>query len=148
MNFFLVRMFESFVDKYPITCRMLRFGEYGDPPHLLYFFVQLIAWVSIVIVVKIIILSLMLNLLLPINGFLAYIFSALESHADLELVMVMIVIPTILNTLAFWVTDTVLKKKFNFDQFSHGHMPLKTTDTELEDDLVDEVSAVICYGSW
>lgn len=141
MNVFFLRLFERAVDRYPLTCRIMKFGDYGDPPQLHYFVMQLVAWVSIVVTVKAIILSLMLHVLLPINGFIAYLFTAFEGHARLELVMVMVIIPTVLNTLAFWVTDTFLKRQFGFSE----HMPLRTEDDDGDDDdfdrhLVDEMN--------
>lgn len=133
INIFLIRLFERLVDCYPNACRALKFGDYGDPPQLSVFVIQLVIWVAMVVVNKVLLLSLMLHVLAPINTFLTYFFVRIQDQAELELVLVMVLVPAAMNTLLFWVTDTFLKRHFP----DHPHMPLKTRD--FDEDIIEVV---------
>ncbi|KAJ1398068.1 vacuolar membrane protein-domain-containing protein [Ochromonadaceae sp. CCMP2298] len=110
LNIAFLRLFESQVQKYP-HCTSMRVGDYGQPPRLSVWGAQLSVWLAIVILSKIITLGLLYLVGTPANLLVSYVFSVFRDHPQLELLCVMIVIPTILNTLQFWVTDTYLKKR-------------------------------------
>lgn len=38
-----------------------------------------------------------------------YLLSTMKNHPDLELIAVVVVIPSILNSICFWVTDNFLR---------------------------------------
>jgi hypothetical protein len=93
--------------KYRYEC--LVFGEYGKPePSLRYWLIQCFAYIVIVLVVKSVI-TLLLQfqfwvhvralLLWPIDRFL---------NQEMEIFMVILVIPFFVNVLMFWVTDNFL----------------------------------------
>jgi hypothetical protein len=129
INLFFLRIFERMVEQNPVTSRIFRFGDYGDPPQLTIFFVQLVVWLLIVTSVKLLILTTLLNFLLPINSWINYIFTGISDNAELELIVVMILVPTLLNSVQFWVTDTFLKK-----HFTEGEL----TAAELNEDLIED----------
>lgn len=109
-------------------CTSVILGNYGNPPSWIRFLPQLMIWLSIVMIAKVFTLLLIYQFIAPINNVMQSVFSVLESKPNLELVMVMIVIPTILNTLSFWVVDTFLKGK------DDTHQRLESSD--LDEDLI------------
>lgn len=75
----------------------------------------------------------MLQFIFPLNEFVAVLFSALPPHEpEVELVLVMIIIPTIMNTIQFWITDTFLKLQ----------QEEETGDSELDQGLIAEVGVL------
>jgi len=74
--------------------------------------VQLGAWCAIVIVVKLILLF---GIVVPLKPHLynagKFLMTPFENYPKLELVIVMIVIPLILNVIVFWWTDNYLMKE-------------------------------------
>jgi hypothetical protein len=166
INLLFLSCFEKVVQHYQYAPEYLNFGEYGDPPNMHVFSLQLAIWLTIVILGKAIILFGLLQLIVPIDNTMSVIFRIFRNHPDLELVMVMIVIPGVLNTLQFWVTDTFLKKQNNTRSNissgvingtgasrsslyrmnsggtasgRHGHVTLSTnsSDVDLDEELID-----------
>ena len=90
----------------------LRFvsGDYGSPPSLRAWAFQLYVWLAICAVMKCGILW----VIWMWHGELAYIgellLTPLSISPVLELVFVMLVLPVLLNSLMFWVTDSFLKE--------------------------------------
>lgn len=125
-------------------CTKMNFGEYGNPPQLSIFFPQLCVWLAIVLMGKSMILFCMFQLIDPLNTFISHLFKIFHDQPRLELVVVMIIIPTILNTVQFWVTDTFLK--------AHSHSSggggvtsarssgssLLISDYDLDEDLLSD----------
>ena len=111
IKLFFLYALEKIVQKYQIGIEYLNFGEYGDPPSMKIFYIQLAIWILFVVLSKAITLVLMAQILIPLDQAMSYAFQIFKNHPDLELVMVMIIIPTILNIVIFWVTDNFLKKQ-------------------------------------
>eukprot|EP01038_Epipyxis_sp_PR26KG_P009859 gene9859-13262_t len=109
INLMFLHCFESTINK--LECFSLKMGDYGDPPSIKIWIPQLIIWLTIVLITKMIILFTLFQLLHPLDTMIRYCFQIFSNQPQLELVMVMIIIPTILNTIQFWVTDTFLKRK-------------------------------------
>lgn len=128
MNLVLLRCFELYMQRHP-DCTVLRFGEYGNPPQLCICFPQLVVWMVIVIVAKIFTMLLLFQFLVPLDILISALFRIFDGHPELELVAVMIIIPTIMNTMQFWVTDTFLKRRAEED----------VHDTELDEELITGV---------
>lgn len=150
MNIAFLRIFEKCL----LNCKdpehnIVIFGDYGDPPNIMKWLLQLGIWLTIVVSVKIIILSLLIHILLPINTIIAYIFVVFVPWPEVELILVMILIPagmhdlgTIapsstahrsvgMNVLQFWITDTFLQRH------DLAHKPTLVLD--LDEELLDEV---------
>ena len=100
----------------------LRFGAYGSPPSLNSWFGQLIVWIIIISLGKLIILPVLIYLSSPLNDIISIVFSSMSNYPDVELVIVMVIVPLILNTLQFWLQDSYLKQR--------GFMPLLQAEGE------------------
>ncbi|RYG66745.1 hypothetical protein EON64_09055, partial [archaeon] len=83
LSLLLLYWFERFLDQYPVSCRVLKFGDYGDPPQLHVFLLQLAVWLIIVLVVKVLMLAVIIQGLFPINDLIAYLFSEVAEHPRL-----------------------------------------------------------------
>jgi antibiotic biosynthesis monooxygenase (ABM) superfamily enzyme len=132
INILLLRCFEGQVQRFIPDCTLMRFGDYGNPPQLSIWFPQLVVWMCIVIVAKLMTLYLLLQFIQPLNFIVSHIFSVFHDKPQVELVLVMIIIPTIMNTVQFWVTDTFLKKREE-DELA---------DSELDEELISGVSSL------
>ncbi|XP_008407814.1 store-operated calcium entry regulator STIMATE [Poecilia reticulata] len=84
----------------------LRFGEYGEPVQCTAWLGQCILYILIVMVEKIL---MMLFLLIPQWKKLALLNPI--KNPDLELAIVMLIVPFFVNALMFWVVDNFLMKK-------------------------------------
>ncbi|XP_028854148.1 store-operated calcium entry regulator STIMATE isoform X2 [Denticeps clupeoides] len=84
----------------------LRFGEYGEPVQCTAWVGQCALYILIMMVEKIFIILLLLipqwKKLTPLNPI---------SNPDLELAIVMLIVPFFVNALMFWVVDNFLMKK-------------------------------------
>nr|XP_046240487.1 store-operated calcium entry regulator STIMATE isoform X4 [Scatophagus argus] len=84
----------------------LRFGEYGEPVQCTAWLGQCILYILIMVFEKVLI---MLVLLIPQWKKLALL-NPIE-NPDLELAIVMLIVPFFVNALMFWVVDNFLMKK-------------------------------------
>lgn len=140
LNLALLNLFESQMKLYP-NCTVMNFGNYGNPPELIIWIPQLLVWLSFVVISKIIILFVVFQFIVPLNDLVSYAFHFLNHKPATELVVVMIVIPTILNTVQFWVTDTFLKGNntveggSNIDYVRHAHSD-EWSDYDLDEELL------------
>ncbi len=68
-----------------------------------------------------------------------YMFHSLQSQPELELVLVMIVIPAVLNTVQFWITDTFLKQQVPSSSSSspNNSSPAPTSKTSSYRELIE-----------
>lgn len=114
-------------------------GDYGDPPSFGIFGRQLILWLAIVVIGKVIVFSLLFQVDKPLNSYVGQIFDHFEGQRHLELLVVMIVVPFIVNILQFWVQDTFLKKdntqeyaNVNYSLLSPQGMDSTDFDEQLE----------------
>ncbi|XP_037636312.1 store-operated calcium entry regulator STIMATE [Sebastes umbrosus] len=84
----------------------LRFGEYGEPVQCTAWLGQCILYILIMMFEKVLI---MLVLLIPQWKKLAHLNPI--QNPDLELAIVMLIVPFFVNALMFWVVDNFLMKK-------------------------------------
>ena len=84
-------------------------GYYGETPEIGMWAYQLWIWIGIILIVKGIIWLSMNLFQKPLHFFGEMILLPFEGHPELELVMIMIIIPLVLNSLIFWITDSFLK---------------------------------------
>jgi len=115
----------------------MNFGDYGNPPQLCIWFPQLIVWMTIVTVAKICTLLIVYQFILPLDAILTFLFKIFVGQPELELIVVMIIIPTMLNTVQFWITDTFLMKRSKEEE-EESHV-----DSELGEELMAGVSKCI-----
>jgi hypothetical protein len=87
----------------------LRFGEYGSPPSFVVWLVQLLSWLFIVLAGKVIVFSLFFFMSHWLDEAISFVFDIFHGYPKVELVVVMIIIPFVLNIFMFWVQDTFLR---------------------------------------
>jgi hypothetical protein len=130
-NLICLQIFELIMIQFPSLFVIFNFGNYGTPPKLYIFFPQLLVWLLIVISGKLIIIMVIYQFIFPINAVMNYVFHEIlgvSSHPQLELVLVMVIIPGTLNVIQFWVTDTFLKQQITVD-----------SDGEIVEELIGSV---------
>jgi len=112
-----------------------KMGEYGidSTPSLFIWSYQLIVWLIIIIISKLIILTFLIYMSKPLDYILGTVFSSIQSYPNIELVLVMIVIPFILNILQFYIQDNYLKGKVN----RYGHSQVLQLD--LDEELISSI---------
>ncbi|XP_028603188.2 store-operated calcium entry regulator STIMATE-like [Podarcis muralis] len=89
-------------------CMHLVFGEYGDPPQAAAWIGQCILYLLIMVFEK---TTVGLVLLIPGWTKLQEILLNYIPDPQLELVLVMLVVPFIVNAVMFWVVDSLIMKK-------------------------------------
>lgn len=108
-NFILIFLIVKFAFKWKIYS--LETGHYGDPPKTSTFLLQLGVWLWVVTIVKVFFLY---SLIIPAQGQLykaaEWFLSPVSHYPKVELAIVMIIIPLVLNVFVFWVTDNFLMK--------------------------------------
>lgn len=73
--------------------------------------VQLLIWISVVVIGKIFLFSLEFGLRNPLKIFSFLIMGWIENYPILELFVVIVIVPVIMNGLAFWIQDNFLMKR-------------------------------------
>ena len=128
VNLSLLHFVESII-RSRSELRFLQFGDYGDPPSLNRWASQLVIWLAIVIMGKIICVALLLEFSSTLDIAISYLFQNLKTRPQVELIVVMIIVPGIFNVISFWITDTFLKQ--------HGHSHEQVSQTDLDEDLLE-----------
>ncbi|XP_063782886.1 store-operated calcium entry regulator STIMATE-like [Pseudophryne corroboree] len=93
----------------PRQCTTLVFGEYGDPPQAAAWLGQCALYLLIMVIEKTII---SLVLLIKVWIKLQEILLDYIPNPKLELVLVMLVVPFIVNVIMYWVVDSLIMRKY------------------------------------
>lgn len=72
--------------------------------------IQLLSWVTVIALTKFTLLGFIYLAILPLSSF-AVFFEDLFQNSKVELLVVMICCPLLMNAIQFWIFDTFLKKK-------------------------------------
>lgn len=86
-------------------------GTYGTPVNLHIWKQQLGVWLLIILTMKVIITAFVWLLFPLIRDAGTFLFQRLEDHRRVELVLVMIVGPGLMNLVQFWVQDSFMKDR-------------------------------------
>jgi|688.fasta_scaffold922110_2 hypothetical protein len=105
--YLLLRAMENWLARFEELA--FKTGFYGDPPSWRSWSYQAWIWLLIVILMKTVCVISIFLLSEPLAFFGDLLLAPFAISAELELVMVMIIIPVICNSLVFWVTDSYLK---------------------------------------
>ncbi|XP_026539751.1 store-operated calcium entry regulator STIMATE-like [Notechis scutatus] len=117
-------------------CSNLVFGEYGDPPQAAAWIGQCFLYLLIVIFEK---TAVSLILLIPGWTKLQEILLDYIPSPQLELVLVILVVPFIVNAVMFWVVDSLTMKKHK------GKEKLEVSVAEYPEGLKDDdVQVLLC----
>ncbi|EAR90760.3 vaculolar membrane protein (macronuclear) [Tetrahymena thermophila SB210] len=109
MNFFVVYMIKKFNDKYKIPA--LQFGQYNSQQTIEDYYPQLLAWLILISINKIILMS---NIFIFSKFFHEVgdsLLRNLKNYPKTQLILVVVVIPLIFNTISYWTTDSFLRSK-------------------------------------
>lgn len=85
-------------------------GVYGNPPSYRVWALQVMSWLVIIIFAKAIVVSVMIAAATPLGLIGELLFHSLREYPFTELVLVMIVCPSFLNIVQFWIQDSFLKR--------------------------------------
>merc|ERR1719456_2173989 len=103
-----MRFHRIMVERYKLT--WLQSGEYGDPPHWGVWFMQMVLWCFVSCAEKFITAGLVI---VPLRNHIDSIISSREvpfkPFPKTELVLVMVVMPSLLNAVFAWVVDNLIK---------------------------------------
>ena len=72
---------------------------------------QLLIWISIVVVGNSVIFALEIGLEQQLKTLSFFLLGWIEAYPVLELMLVIVIVPVIMNGFAFWVQDNFLKKR-------------------------------------
>lgn len=118
-------------------------GRYGNPPSLRIWFLQLIEWMGILMVMKIIVGVSIYVFRTPLSIIGSLLFYPVRTHPKVELLIVMIGCPLVMNMVQFWIQDSFLKDH-NIVPYPEGRPLLSPTKhpgknksraTDMYDDL-------------
>lgn len=88
---------------------LLTFGEYGDPPQAAAWLGQCGIYLLIMVLEKGVV---SLVLLIPGWSYLQEVLLGYIDNPQLELVLVMLIVPFIVNSIMFWVVDSLMMRKY------------------------------------
>lgn len=88
---------------------LLMFGEYGDPPQAAAWLGQCGVYLLIMVLEKGVV---SLVLLVPGWSKLQEVLLSYIANPQLELVLVMLIVPFIVNSIMFWVVDSLMMRKY------------------------------------
>jgi hypothetical protein len=108
------------VERYDL--QILVSGEYGDPPSAKVWFVQMALWCFVASAEKFITAGcVIMPLRHVIDRNIAEMEVPMKQYPRLELILVMVVVPTFLNVVFVWVCDNLIKKTaVKCDELSGG----------------------------
>lgn len=76
---------------------------------------QLLSWIVIIFTTKLVIAVFIVALEKPLGELAAWAFAPLRPYPRVELALVMIACPVLMNALQFWIQDSFLKKDVRDD---------------------------------
>jgi hypothetical protein len=85
-----------------------QFGYYGNPISLSIWFIQLLLWLLIVLCGKFLTFLIFYLISNEINDLISPFFLIFKGYPKVELIVVMIIIPFLLNSIQFWIQDSYL----------------------------------------
>ncbi|CAN0451467.1 unnamed protein product, partial [Ectocarpus sp. 8 AP-2014] len=116
-------------------------GDYGTPPLFSVYRTQLLAYTVILVICKAVTTAIVIAMDEVLSSLAKALFSPVSAYPELELTLVMIICPWILNALQFWILDNVLmSEKVMLDTRSGSF-------GKFRDDGDDALMPLVHYGS-
>jgi len=107
LNFLFLYALEKIATRWKMES--MRSGDYGYPPKFSYWLIQTSAWIIAITVVKFVLLfCVIVPFKDPLYAVGAWLMSGFEPYPKLELIIVMIIIPLVMNIIVFWIQDNFL----------------------------------------
>lgn len=110
-------------------------GDYGTPIRTKVWLLQLVSWIVVIFLAKFIIAMLILAFEKPLGSLAVMLFKPLEKHPDVELALVMIACPCLMNALQFYIQDNFLKKDVRDESFLVAQAAQSPANSECSDGL-------------
>jgi hypothetical protein len=104
LNWFLHRQY----DAQQLESYGLKFGSYGTPISSSVWLSQLLIWLIIILIGKLLTFSCFYLISTEVDLLLSSFFHLFDGYPKVELVMVMIIVPFLLNSFQFWIQDSFL----------------------------------------
>ncbi|XP_063073376.1 transmembrane protein 110, like [Engraulis encrasicolus] len=133
-----VKLVSRIVEHKQIT--LLRFGEYGDPPRASAWWGQCAIYLLIMIVEKGVVT---LVLLIPGWTYLQEVLLKYIPNPQVELVLVMLIVPFVVNSLMFWVVDSLMMRKYKTMSAIEGSSNTIKKEKELPSVTSDETQVLL-----
>ncbi|KAF4317727.1 hypothetical protein G195_008436 [Phytophthora kernoviae 00238/432] len=92
-------------------------GDYGIPVRIKAWLLQLLSWIIVIFSAKFIIAMLILAFDKPLSSLAMVLFKPLKNYPEVELALVMILCPCLMNAMQFWIQDNFLKKDVRDESF-------------------------------
>ncbi|KAG7399071.1 hypothetical protein PHYBOEH_009761 [Phytophthora boehmeriae] len=92
-------------------------GDYGIPIRIRTWLLQVISWIIVIFSAKFLIAMLILTFDKPLTSLAMLLFKPLKNYPEVELALVMILCPCLMNALQFWIQDNFLKKDVRDESF-------------------------------
>lgn len=92
-------------------------GDYGTPVRVRTWLLQVFSWTVVIFSCKFLIAALIVAFQKPLGALAVLLFKPLEKYPDVELALVMIACPCLMNALQFWIQDNFLKKDVRDESF-------------------------------
>tara|TARA_Y100000389_G_C17467636_1_gene527059 strand:- start:5220 stop:5912 length:693 start_codon:yes stop_codon:yes gene_type:complete len=106
----VMKLYDRFVEKHNLI--LLKSGYYGTPPKVKAWLVQLFIWCIVCCSEKLITATVVIYPLYEVlDKFGMWLESGIKIYPHLELVLVMVVGPTLINSAFFWICDNIIKNK-------------------------------------
>ncbi|KAJ0398005.1 hypothetical protein ATCC90586_004697 [Pythium insidiosum] len=86
-------------------------GRYGDPPSLRTWTIQLLSWMGVLVVMKLLVGITIYVFRTPLGFIGSLLFFPVRNHPKIELLIVMIGCPLVMNMVQFWIQDSFLKDR-------------------------------------
>lgn len=133
-----VKVVSKIVEHKQIT--LLMFGEYGDPPRVLAWVAQCSVYLLIVALEKSVV---SLVLLIPGWTNLEEVVLDYIPNPQLELAIVMLIVPFIVNSIMFWVVDSLTMRKYKKMTSLEGSRDSPKQVDALPDESNDEAEVLL-----
>lgn len=129
-------------------------GAYPVEEHFKAWLAQLVIWLAIMSLSKVVLGAFLFLLRKPIDEHFAVpVFEPIQNHPESELLIVMIVWPLVLNAIYFWVIDLFIKaddEKYDFSNGCCGCGAISSEDNDagetVDDNIKPEVDLVAKGG--
>ncbi|RLN88229.1 hypothetical protein BBJ28_00001573 [Nothophytophthora sp. Chile5] len=126
-------------------------GDYGSPVRVGVWLAQLGSWIVVIFSTKLVIAVLIVALESPLGDFAVWLFKPFQNSPDVELALVMIACPCLMNALQFWIQDSFLKKDIRDESFLVAQTALSPAssvggDSKLGTPTTDDESGDVSDG--
>mmetsp|Transcript_19632 Transcript_19632/g.35020 ORF Transcript_19632/g.35020 Transcript_19632/m.35020 type:complete len:299 (+) Transcript_19632:59-955(+) len=133
LTFFLLECVKIFAETFNYP--RLKSGEYGDPPLMSTFLIQLGVFVAITLVIKVLLFLIEMSLRNHLDYIGYNLFQSADNYPKTKLIIVMVAAPLVLNAVQFWLVDYILKG----DTVSHSAIGTPTASLSKIEEAAPDI---------